>query len=177
MPPTNDKTADLMTPIFLEFGKAVYICQCFESSLCLLLSLMAHQSANGEKGAFHASWDFHSKKTLGNLLKSLREKIEIPEDLDEFLGSGINKRNEIVHGYLTRNATRLPDPNGRLEIERELEELKKEVKRRDVIVNKLLDTLLKKYGTSNAILKQNADRLWQHLNMENPSDQSQGRIE
>ncbi len=156
-------TTDLIKPVFLEFGKAVYICQCLESSLCLLLSLMEHESTKGEDGIFQAAWDFHAKKPLGKLLKSLREQIEVPEDLDEFLGQGIAKRNEIVHGFLTRNAVRLADPNGRLEIERELVELKLEVKRRDIIVNKLLDELLKKYGTSNAMLKRNADRLWGSL--------------
>jgi hypothetical protein len=169
MSSTTDNTIELMAPVFLELGKAVYICQCFESSLCFLLSLMAHESSEGEDGAFLASWDFHSKKTLGAMLKSLREKIEVPEELDGFLGEGVEKRNEVVHGFLTRNATRLADPKGRLEIEQELVALKREIKRRDVVVNKLLDTLLKKHGTSNEQLKRNADRLWEHLNPETPS--------
>ena len=165
----TDNTAELTEPVFLELGKAVYICQCFESSLCFLLSLMAHESSASEGGAFQASWDFHSNKTLGGLLKSLRERIEVPAELDAFLGEGVDKRNEVVHGFLTRNAERLADPKGRLEIEQELVVLKHEVKRRDVAVNKLLDALLKKYGTSNEQLKRNADRLWEHLNPETPS--------
>jgi hypothetical protein len=154
-------SSELLAPVFLAFGKAVYICQCFESSLCLLLSLLAHESSDSEDGAFQASWDFHSKKTLGALLKSLRERIDVPEELDEFLGEGVDKRNEVIHGFLTRNATRLADPKGRLEIEQELIAIKHEVKRRDVVVNRLLDSLLKKHGTSNEQLKRNADRLWE----------------
>jgi hypothetical protein len=169
MSAATNNTLEFMAPIFLEFGKAVYSCQCFESSLCFLLALMAHESSKGDDGAFLASWDFHSKKTLGALLKSLRERIEVPEELDGFLGEGVEKRNEVVHGFLTRNATRLADPKGRLEIEQELVVLKREIKRRDVVVNKLIDTLLKKYGTSNEQLKRNADRLWDHLNPEAPS--------
>ncbi len=169
MSATTDNTPELMATVFLEFGKAVYICQCLESSLCFLLSLMRHESSHGQNGAFQASWDFHSKKTLGALLKSLRENIEVPEDIDVFLGEGVKMRNEVVHGFLTRNAERLANPNDRLEIEQELVELKHEVKRRDIVVNKLIDTLLKKYGTSNEQLKRNADRLWKHLNPEAPS--------
>jgi hypothetical protein len=165
MPTTpTDNTAELLAPVFLELGRAVYVCQCFESSLCFLLSLMAHESAQGEDGAFQASWDFHSKKTLGNLLKTLRERIEVPVELDAFLGEGVDKRNEIVHGFLTHNAQRLTDPKARLEVEQELVALKLEVKRRDVAVNKLLDALLKKYDLSNEKLKRNADRLWEQLN-------------
>lgn len=164
----SDNVAELLTPVFLEFGKAVYICQCFESSLCLLLSMMAHESVQDKDGAFQAAWDFHSKKTLGHLLKSLRERIEAPEELDEYLRVGVDKRNEIVHGFLTKNVARLADPKGRLEVERELVMLKQEVKRRDIVVNSLLDALLNKYGFSNEILKRNADRLWNYLNPENP---------
>ena len=174
MPTPNDNVSELMEPVFLELGKAVYICQCFESSLCFLLSLIAHESAEGEDGAFQASWDFHSKKTLGNLLKSLREIIEVPDDLDSFLGEGVTKRNEIVHGFLTRHAERLANPKERLKIEQELVMLKQEVKRRDIVVNKLIDTLLKKYGTSNNQLKRNADRLWEHLNPDAPLEPTSG---
>ncbi|SRR6266581_3323194 len=161
---------DALAPVILEFGKAVYICQCFESSLCLLLATMAHERADGEEGAFVASWDFHSRKPLGRLLSSLREQIEVPAELDKCLDEGIDKRNTIVHGFLTKNAVRLADPKERLKIEAELVQLKKDVKRRDIAVNKLLDTLLKKYGLSNAILKQNADRLWDFHNPDDPPE-------
>lgn len=166
MSATTDNTLELITPVILEFGKAVHICQIFESSLCLLLSLMAHESSEGEEGAFKASWDFHSNKTLGALLKSLREKIDVPKDLELFLDEGIKKRNKVIHGFLTRNGMRLVDPKGRLEVEQELVTLRNEIKSRDVVINELLNTLLKKYGTSNEQLKRNADRLWEHLNSE-----------
>ena len=156
---------ELTKPLLLEFAKAVYICQCFESSLCFLLSLMA-QEKNAEPGVFQASWDFHSKKTLGQLVHRLREQIEIPEKLDEYLGAGVEKRNQIIHGYLTKNSLRLAHPKERLEMEAELLQMKLEIKRRDIVVNKLIDALLAKYGTSNEALKRGADRYWEHLNPE-----------
>lgn len=174
MPASGDDVTELTKAVLLEFAKAVYVCQLFESSLCFLLSLMAHETADGQDGAFQAAWDFHSKKTLGNLLKSLRERIDVPEKLDKFLGEGIDKRNEIVHGFMTRNISRLADPKARIEVEQELVTLKHEVKRRDVVVNKLVDAFLKKHGTSNAKLKRDADRLWEHLNPKAPVDPSTG---
>jgi len=131
---------------------------------------MKHELSNGESGAFQKAWDFHSKKTLGNLLKSLRELIEVPEDVYEFLDNCIKKRNTIVHGFLIDNAMHLFDPKGRVEIEQELVELKKEVKRGDVVVNRLLDAFFEKYGTSNAMLKRDADRRWELLNPEGPQN-------
>jgi hypothetical protein len=171
MPTTEPDSIELTKPVLLEFAKAVYICQCFESSLCLLLALMAHEKIS-EVGAFETSWNFHSNKTLGQLLYSLRQQIEVPAELDEYLGGGVKKRNEIIHGFLTKNARRLADPKARIEIENELVHLKQEVKKRDIVVNKLLDTLFAKYGLSNEILKRNADRYWEHMNP-SESDTSQ----
>ena len=165
----DDNILDALTSVFLEMGKAVYNCQAFEDSLCLLLSQLAYESTDGGDAAFQAAWDFHSTKHLGALLIALRKQIEVPTDLDEYLSTGIKKRNEIVHGYLTKNAKRLFDPKGRLEVEKELSELKVEVKRRDIVVNKLIDALLKKYGISNTSLKQNADDLWSFLNSHDSS--------
>lgn len=163
MPTTEPDLIEMNKLVLLEFAKAVYICQCFESSLCLLLALMAHEKIP-EKGAFEASWEFHSTKALGRLLQSLREQIEVPTELDEYLGIGVKKRNEIIHGFLTKNALRLADPKARIEIVNELVHLKQEVKKRDIVVNKLLDALFAKYGLSNELLKRNADRYWEHMN-------------
>ncbi|HVS25828.1 MAG TPA: hypothetical protein VHE58_00715 [Burkholderiales bacterium] len=160
---------ELTKPVLLEFAKAVYICQCFESSLCFLLSLMAHEKIP-EEGALSASWDFHSKKTLGQLLHRLSEQIEVPPKLDEYLGIGVEKRNEIIHGFLTKNVMRLAAPKGRIEIEKELVELKWAVKKRDIVVNKLIDALLAKYGLSNEMLEWNADRYWEYMNPQEGDD-------
>ena len=103
----------------------------------------------------------------------MRERIDVPEELDLYLSVGVEKRNEIIHGFLTKNAIRLADPKERLKVEQELVAFKLEVKRRDIVANTLLDALLKKYGLSNEILKRNADRLWDHLNpAEDPGSSS-----
>src|SRR6266446_1973828 len=167
--PKSDQDKDMreaMAPLCLELGQALYICQCFEDSLCFLLSLVSHEKANGEDDAFRAAWDFHSKKTVSNLLKLLRERIDVPSELDGYFGVGVEKRNEIVHGFLTKNQNvqRWMTPKGRLEVEEELTMLKLEVKRRDIVVNKWLDALLEKYGISNQMLKDNAGKLWDLLN-------------
>lgn len=168
-----DNSADMsesLAPVFMELGKALQICQAFESTLCLLLSLMANERSDGQDGAFEAAWDFHSKKPLGKMLAALRQQIDVPADLDAYLGIGVEKRNKIVHGFMTQNAQRLYEPKGRLQLEQELAELKLEVKKRDIVANKLLDALLKKYGTSNEQLKRRADELWNHLNPQTPGD-------
>lgn len=167
MSDTGDTMATDLEPLMFELGKAVYICQAFESSLCFLHAMMAHEETGGQEGAFTASWDFHSAKTLGQTINALRKRIDIPANLNDFLEGGVKCRNQIVHGFVTKNVPRLMEFKGRLEVQKELEALKLEVKRRDVVVNKLLDALFAKYGFSNKDLKRQAGDLYTAKN--NPS--------
>lgn len=160
MTDSNAKLVDDFEPLLLELGKALYICQAFESTLIFLHALMTHEEAKGENGAFQASWDFHSTKTLGQTLNALRKRIDLPADLDRYLEEGIKCRNKIVHGFMTNAVQQALNPNGRHEILSELNTLKTEVKNRDVITNKLVDALLSKYETSNEKLKSQAAHLY-----------------
>ena len=45
MSDTGDTMATDLEPLMLDLGKAVYICQAFESSLCLLHAMMTHEEA------------------------------------------------------------------------------------------------------------------------------------
>lgn len=151
-------------PLLLELGKAIYICQALESSLCLLHAMMTHEESGGEEGAFRASWDFHSAKTLGQTINALRKRIDLPADLSDYLEDGIKHRNHIVHGFLTKNLPRLMEHRGRIDVQKELECLKMEVKARDVVINKLLDALIAKYGLSNVALKNQAGEMYRSRN-------------
>lgn len=163
MTDSTDTMATDLEPLVLELGRAVYICQAFESTLCLLHALMTHEEA-GEEDAFTASWDFHSALTLGQTINALRKRIDIPADLSDYLEDGVKCRNQIVHGFMTKNMPRLMEFKGRLEVQKELEALKMEVKRRDVVMNKLLDAFFAKYGLSNEILKHYAGEMYMAKN-------------
>ena len=168
----EDHIAVDLKPLMTAMGEAILICQAFEESLCFLHAQMSHEEAMGESGAFEASWDFHSSKTLGGLLTALRKRIDIPEELGDFLEKGVQTRNRIVHGFLTQNMGRLITPQGQICVIEELNELKLEVKRRDVVANKLLDALFQKYGFSNEDLKKQASESYAALNRKGQSQSS-----
>lgn len=159
-----DTLATDLEPLLLELGKAICICQALESSLCLLHAMMTHEETGGEEGAFMASWDFHSAKTLGQTINALRKRIDIPADLNNYLEEGIRHRNHIVHGFLTKNMPRLMVYRGRIEVQKELEALKMKVKARDVVINQLLDALFADYGFSNVALKNQAGEMYRVRN-------------
>lgn len=155
----DDFIAKEFKPFFQELGLALFVCQSFESSLCLLHAMMAHIENNGKERAFGRAWDFHSSKTLGRVVGLLQERIDMPADLKEYLECGVNFRNQIVHGFVAKNMHRLFEFEGLQEVHKKLENLRREVKSRDVLINKLLDALFSKYGFSNSDLKRQVGNL------------------
>jgi len=133
-----------MSPIFLELGKALFVCQSLEVNLRSLNAQLMHDDAYGEEETFGSSLDFYSNETLGQSINNLRKRIDISSDLSDYLESGLKIRNEIVHDSIAKNIQRFACPKGRLEVESELTFMKKEVQKRDVLVNKLLDSLIAK---------------------------------
>ena len=153
-----------LQPVLLELGKALFVCQAFEGTLVMLLSTVSHEEADQQDGAFSESVDLFSQRTLGQLLKRLRDKVEIPEELDAYFIKGLKCRNWIVHEFLHKCVDSLHIPKGRVQVIELLVEYKTDVKLADVVANKLLDLYLEKYGLSVDSLKANADRLWDYMN-------------
>jgi hypothetical protein len=164
---SNENIATIeMAPIFLELGKVLFICQALEVNLRFLNAQLSDDEADENEGAFDASWDFYSNETLGQSINTLRKRIDIPEDLSDYLESGLKIRNEIVHDSITKNIQRLAHPQGRLEVESELAVMKHEVMKRIVVVNKLLNAHSAKnaFSKANVDLKRDADELWAFIN-------------
>lgn len=157
---SDEKIIEITSPVLLEFAMTVYICQSFESSLCFLLSLMEGNLPPKKQNNFQNSWDFHSKKTLGTLLKFLQSKIDLPQDVNNFLSERIKLRNQVVHGYLIKNGLRFANSVGRHEMIIELTEMRHQIKKGNIVINEMLDVYLEKYGTSSKQLKENVSHLF-----------------
>ena len=54
---SNDQAtvAQELEPVVLELGKALFICQCFEGTLVILLSTISYEDADMEEGTFTAA--------------------------------------------------------------------------------------------------------------------------
>ncbi|OGI50298.1 MAG: hypothetical protein A3E57_07625 [Candidatus Muproteobacteria bacterium RIFCSPHIGHO2_12_FULL_60_33] len=155
-------------PVLLELGTALNTCQTFEYSLCFLLSLLSEHRKPSQGKAFQASWDFHSRKMLGKLVDALKKQVKMPDDYEEYLRKGISARNDIVHKFMNKpeNGMRMINPVGRLQLVKELRNLREEVRARDQSLQPITDALLKKYGLSTESLKRSAENAWRWNNFE-----------
>lgn len=162
----SSSVREALDPVMLELGATVYICQIFENTLCLLLALISEHRLLSNGRSFESSWDFHSEKTLGQLVSALKQQLDLPPDFETFLREGVTKRNAVIHGFMTREALRLVEPKGRIEIIKELRALRKDIRARDLAIVKLADILLKKYELSTDVLKKHADHILDALNLD-----------
>lgn len=154
-----------LAPVMEEIGFALHACQTFEITLCTLLGLLSEHREAAEGQAFVASWDFHSSKTLGALIRALRQQIEIPDKLESFLREGVDARNRLVHHFFRDVGLRLLSPKGRLDAIDAIKLMRSAIQERDRALEPLVDALLRKYGSSTEKLKAQAEMLWDFENL------------
>ncbi len=89
-----------MSTLFEEFGRAVYYAQLLEYdllSIWILDSITQGVSlTRDDLLEFQSSWGI---KTLGGLLKPLKESPLIPEDMKHFLEKVRRDRNKLIHAF------------------------------------------------------------------------------
>jgi hypothetical protein len=152
--------APVHDPLALELGKSLIICQLFEGSLLMLLSLISEHKAPSEGTAFELVWDFGSKKPLGQLFDLLKKDMDLPQDFEAYLQKGIDLRNELVHRFIRENIRLLSNAQGKDDAIEKVKGMTKEIRKRDKALGKLIDALLKKYGLSQAALKDLSNTFW-----------------
>lgn len=168
---SENSRADL-APIMEALGWAVHTCQMFEFSLCILLSLLSEHRLPENNDAFAESWRANSRKTLGALFKLLKKEIDLPESFKEFLWKGIELRNYVTHEFFEDIGARIVDPEQRLNIAAEIEEIRNDIILRDRELEPLIDALLKKYKISTESLKTAAAMHYDFINYQ--ADNSKG---
>lgn len=163
---TKNQYREALNPVMLEFGATVYICQLLEESMCFLLALhecVGMQSFDSGR-IFERSYEDYSKQIMGRMIKDVQKKVPLSGSEIELISTGIKKRNVVIHGFMTKNATRIITLEGRLEMIRELAQMREEIRSADMFLNKLIDKLLAVYGTSVNDFKEKADKYFNFAN-------------
>ena len=108
---------------FARFGLAMYQAQCVEKQLSILLATtFNHGFLNLPQEHRDSCFDSELSKTLGRLISTLREKMEVPPGIDGRLHRALHLRNWLAHNYFWERAGDIMNRNGRDHMIRELQE-------------------------------------------------------
>jgi hypothetical protein len=146
-----------LQPVIYELGAAAYLCQQFETSLLLLVSMLTANEGVVTSESFKKGLDAHSDKTLGRLASIFKTTLSLPENYVEYIKKGVEKRNSLIHGFVMRNTSKLLSAEGRLEVVIELQEAQRFIDERLQSLNEVLDHALQVFGGNLDQLRREAN--------------------
>lgn len=144
--------------VYAHFGLAMYVAQCVEQSIILLLifhdffpkniASKIHLNPKLWADRYDEFEEIVSSKTMGRLIKHLMRVKELTKPDLTSLQAALEKRNWLAHSYFSQNAQYFTFEEGRQKMVKELEECRDSLGDVDVMLMKSIDLLCKKYGMS-----------------------------
>lgn len=126
----EQKKREILQPIFFEAGAALFDCQEFEYGIAYLLYLFARFGTDGlDPNNAVAILENEEKETAGQLVGILKKHLQVSDGLEQALASALKARNNLIHRYLTENVERIADPKEHNKIVKEIESLRKQVRK------------------------------------------------
>ena len=121
---------EVLQPIYLEAGAALFDCQSFEYGIAYLLHLCACSGAEGlDTINTIAILEDEEKKTAGQLIKLLKRHVKVSKGIEESLTEALKARNKLIHRYLLENVERMAEPNEHENIVKEIRSLRSQVRK------------------------------------------------
>ncbi|PCJ29302.1 MAG: hypothetical protein COA99_19575 [Moraxellaceae bacterium] len=98
------------------------------------------------------------RKTLGNLLRKIRNIVEFDPSYEEVISEALRKRNYLVHGFFKTHNFAIFDETGQIEMRKELSDISKQM---DVAHRHLaaISLLLEKLAGREECSTEKADKL------------------
>lgn len=158
-----DTDAYLNRETFAHYGLAIYHAQCVEKSLAILVSSVFNREFLGSSfNRREAIQDEVFTKTVGRLLKRLKEQITIPPNLDKTLAEALKKRNWLAHDYFWERAGHMLTAHGKKKMIEELTNLSDFFSKLDAHLTKISEKWLKTIGISEETINEHINKLKQN---------------
>lgn len=135
------KKKELLNPLFVEAGAALMDCQGFEYGIALLIYHLSRLGVVGIKPIQTAAiMENEEKKTAGQLITSLKKHCEVSGSMEGKLTSALRARNRLIHRVLVDNAEKIPKSETRMELIKEIRELRSTVRKADQSVRAIVNS-------------------------------------
>lgn len=146
--------------VYAKYGLAMYTAQCLETGLVnLLTALKMKQGDKMTRSDIDSFFEENYKKTLGGLISSLRQSMEISENLESDLGELLDLRNYLAHRYFREKAVDLMKEGGRRNMLSELDVIRLKLEDGDKRIDLIFSAYRKKFGISDEMINRKVSEL------------------
>ena len=143
--------------VYAHFGLAVYFSQVLEHGLVnalVFIDLLPRKAGRPVAKQewfkeFDAFMDQHFETTLGKMIRSLKNVISIPHDLESLLAEALNKRNFLAHHYFKDRSTEFMTKLGRDKMILELQEARTLFEHADDKLDEVVRPLRERFGLTD----------------------------
>lgn len=146
--------------VFAHYGAAMYKCQCVERGLATVMcTVFPPKDRILNKTMYDNLLSSHYKHTFGQLIKKLREHINVSEDIVVLLNKALAIRNHLTHSYFFQNATTFMSHEGRLKMVQELRAMDDSMDALNDKMTAMVDGWAKEHGASDGWLGEEVAKL------------------
>jgi len=148
--------------VYAHFGLALYLAQVLEHGIVNALvytDLIPRRTGNvttQQQWAqeFDIFMDGHFEKTLGRLIKTLKNHVAVPKSLEEDLSKAQKLRNFLAHAFFRERSVEFMSFPGREKMIEELETAQTQLRLADKNLDKLIEPYRKKIGFTDELLQE-----------------------
>ncbi len=127
----NDNYDDTFDPesyrireVYAYYGLTMYHIQCLERTLAMLDATVYNSNADHiTKSQFDSILERNFKKTLGQLIFTIKKAVDLPDNFEKKLSDALEERNFIAHHYFWARAMKFSHTRGQEEMIAELSRL------------------------------------------------------
>ncbi len=168
---------EALKPYFYWLGLAFHSCHQLEYGVKTVLVTMADMGLGGfDLGEMIAIIEDEKKKTLGQVLKLLRERVSLSDGWENSLTTGLESRNRFVHRFLSEVDERVANPSTRADVITEVKAIRRVVLKADRIVQQILEALYDHAGLNWQQLRAQWAEDIRAMNVSAPSEPPEGKV-
>ncbi len=142
---TNPEQAisDIMQPLMMHAGSALFTCQHFEHSLALILYYFSRTGETDLRPEMLRDvLDQRTKKTTGGPITMIKTHLDACANVEALLADALDARNSIVHRSMVETAEDLGTPEGRKSTIDNIRRLRAIVHNANQVLNPFICTLM-----------------------------------
>ena len=147
--------------VYAHFGLAIYLAQCIEYGIVNAISLYDLIPNRRQMFTDKTIWSnevdrFFDEKfdlTMGQLIRILEQKKNLPSELSRSLAQSLKLRNTLIHSFFCNRIMLMATESGRNDLINELSAAQELFIRTDKMIEKEIEPVMRQYGITQEMVE------------------------